>query len=155
MADIQKYIFQVICCAFVCAILNFLVQETKFQEIIKMINALILTLTIIQPIGDLNFDKMLQYDISYIEDAAYYRDIGEGQAQKALKQRIKEELETYILAEAKETNSEVTVEVMVGQDLTPEKVYLHGKVTPSAKQHLESFLTSQLSVAKENQIWTG
>lgn len=155
MAQIYKFIFQVICCAFICAILNRLLAETRFQPIIKLVGALVLTLMIIQPILNYDFGQQLSLDLPLVEDAAYYRNIGEEEAQRILQQRIKEELETYILAEAKERHADITVDVIIGEENLPEKIYLYGKVSPETRNDLGSFLESNLSVPKENQIWTG
>lgn len=155
MKALGEFAFRIVCCAFISSTLNCIIQDAKLKEFIKLISALILTLTILQPIKSLDLPSMLDLGVTYQEDGIYYRDTGKIQTQKAIRQRIKEETEAYILAEAHQINADIAVTVTVGEDSLPKRVYFQGKLTPSAKTHLESFLESTLSIAKENLIWTG
>ena len=155
MAEIREFAFRVICCAFICSVLNCFVQETKLREMIKLMCAFVLALTVIGSIVDLDLSALLNWETSYQKDAYAYRNMGEAQTQRAMKQRIKEEVEAYILAEANQINADISIEVTVGEEYLPSKVYLRGEITPQAKKHMKQFLESTLSLAKENQIWTG
>lgn len=155
MKEIGEFAFRVICCAFIGSILNCIIQDTKLREIIKFISALLLTLTILEPITSLDYSEILDLEVSYVDDAVYYQNTGITQTKKILNQRIQDEIEAYILTEAHQIGADLTVEITIGEDSLPQKVFLHGKITPSAKLHLEHFLESTLAIAKENQIWTG
>lgn len=155
MQEIRDFIFGIICCAFICSVLNCLVEKNGHHELIHLLSGLGLTLVIITSVTDLDLGTLLSWDISFQEDANYYSNIGEEQARRALQQRIKEETEAYIQAEANQQNVDLAVNITIGAENLPDKVYLHGNVPPSVKAHMECFLEENLSVSKENQIWTG
>ena len=64
--------------------------------------------------------------------------------------------EAYILEIAGQLSASVTVEVSVGGDSipVPQSVRLDGAVTPYAKSRLQTIISEELGISKENQIWT-
>ena len=69
---------------------------------------------------------------------------------------INQRLETYILDKADVWGTALTVSFQnYGENMMPEQVVLRGKVSPYVKAQLQQSITSDLGIAKENQIWIG
>ena len=69
---------------------------------------------------------------------------------------IKQALEAYILDEVRRLECQLTVEVILSEEELPipQQVRLTGDISPYNRQKLSNFLSEQLGVAREEQIWT-
>lgn len=155
MDSFREYVLAVVASAMICAVISNLFQNSSLKELVRLLGGLMLTLTVIKPITDIDFSALSQWELPYMQDAAYYRKQGEVQADEAISERIKAETEAYILAEAERMKAKIQVEIMLNEDCIPYKADLRGNISPVVRQHMQTFLETTFAIAKENQIWTG
>lgn len=155
MDGVREYIVSVVTAALICGILSCLIQNTGGKELMKLLCGLFLTITVMRPVADLDFNALSSYTISYRLEGEHMAAQGENLARETMAGIIKNKSETYILDKAAEWRADVSVEVVVSEDLVPVSARLSGKISPYLKQRLENTLESDLGIAKENQIWTG
>lgn len=155
MATFQQYILSVVAAASICGILSSLVRNTSANALVNLVCGLILTLTVIRPIADIDLSVLETWESSFKQDASYYRDLGTEEVKQAISERIKAESEAYVLAEATRLNADISVEILLDEESIPKLVYLRGNISPSARQQMEAFLETGFAISKENQIWTG
>lgn len=155
MAFFREYLLSVTAAAIICAVIPRLIPKSKPRELVKLLGGLLLTLTILRPIAQVDLSIVSEFEIPFAADASYYRSMGEKEAETALAECITEKTEAYILAEAERLQAQIHVTVMLDEENLPCEVILDGNASPSARERLEAFLESNLAITKEHQIWTG
>lgn len=155
MGSLRAYILSVICAAVICGILQMLVPKGTVSTLIKVITGLVVVITALSPfINEEIFRWDLQFD-RIVSDGSAAITAGQDAASELLKERIKEETESYILTKASAMGITLAAEVEVASDFpnAPERVILNGNVSPYGKQQLTSYLSSELGIPEENQKW--
>lgn len=157
MDALREYLIGVIAAALLCGIVTSLI-DTKgaLGFSIKLIAGLLMLLSVVRPWVSLSMDNLLGWTDHVIADGSDYVASGQMMAEDVYRAGIKEQLEAYIVDEAKTFGCELSVEIILsGGDVpVPEQVRLKGDVSPYAKQSLTNFLTQQLGIDREDQIWT-
>lgn len=155
MEGLRQYAISVVAAAMICGVLSSLLQNSAAKELVKLLCGLFLTVTVISPLVDIDFDALMEFSFPYTQEAEYVAARGENMARETIADIIKTETEAYILDKAAELNTELTVEVTVSDDRIPVSAVLSGDISPYARQQLENILQRDLGIAKENQVWTG
>lgn len=154
MEALRQYIFSVTAAAVICAVITHISTGAgKSSAIIKLLCGLFLTFAVIRPIADIQFEELSDYTLSISDDAQEAIHAGEDFASGALSAVIKQETEAYILDKASSLGADVGVDIVLDNDAIPKEVYLTGDISPYAKQKLQQFLSQELGIAKEYQIW--
>ena len=143
--------------ALVCAIISDLIQDPVSNAIVKMISGMILTITILAPIGSLDFSSFYDFDISIADAASAAADEGFALSREALYSRIKLETESYIQEKAETMNIDICAEISLSnEDLpVPVSAVISGSVSPFEKQQLQELMETDLRITKENLVWIG
>lgn len=155
MDGLRQYIICVVAAALMCSILMSLVRDGFAKELIRLICGLVLTLAVIHPFSKLDFDTFADVPLSFLQNAEGVSSEGQRLAKEAMADIIKAESEAYILDKAAEWNAELTVDIIISNDQTPERAILSGEISPYVRSCMEAMLESDLGITKENQIWTG
>lgn len=155
MESLRQYVISIICAALICSILIGIVPKGTSKELLRMLCGLFLTLTVIQPISRIELDTIFQFYTSFADEAKDAASAGEEMAADAIADSIKGQLETYILNKAEVMNTQISVNVTIGEDYLPISAKLSGKISPYTRRQLETILESDLGITKENQLWTG
>ncbi len=115
-----------------------------------------MVLSVISPWVSISVEELLDWKDEIAMDGAYYMSAGVKEADGAYRQRIKEQVEAYILDEAEALDCALTVNVTLSNDELPipEKATIAGNVSPYAKKVLSSIMAEQLGIEQEAQIWT-
>jgi len=155
--DIRQYLLTVIAAAILCAVVNTIMENKgTLTAIIKMLTGLFLAVTVLSPLISVQLSDFSAYmqGLDNTADEAVSR--GEEMAQDAAAAIIIEKTEAYILDKAASLELDIEVEVRLGSanPLIPDTVYLRGSVSPYAKKRLCQFITDDLGIPEENQIWT-
>lgn len=131
-------------------------EKGSLAALTKLICGLFLAFTLIQPLASLNLSGITDWTVQYEMDAERAVAEGESRTRKALNELIKQRTRSYILDKAQALNAVLEVEVTLSDDdiPVPVKVRLSGKVSPYAKGRLQSIMTEELGIEKENQVWT-
>ena len=157
MEGLRQYIISVVTAAIICGIITGLAPKGTVREMVKMLCGLFLALTVIRPIARIDDFDLSDFGLSYGLDAKAAAVMGEDFSREAMADIIKAETEAYILDKAAELNVTMEADVTLSQEDIPVPVAVHlsGDISPYAKQQMERFLTEDLGIAKENQLWTG
>ena len=155
MDTIRQYVLSVICIVICCGVLQLAVPKGTVGTLFRVISGLAVTITVLSPL--LN-GKMLYWNYQFdriVSDSTIAISEGQNIASDLLKQRIKEETESYILTKASDLNVEMDVDVNLASDYpnTPVAVTMKGKISPYAKQRLATYIANDLAIPGENQIW--
>lgn len=154
MESVKRYLLSVICAAIACAIVASMTDKKGAKgSLVKLITGTFLVVTVISPIASLKIEELAIFTADIQEDAASAAAMGQEMAEESMAAYIKAETEAYILDKATTLNAVVTAEVILGEDLNPESVILTGEIAPYARFRLESILTEDLGISKENQQW--
>lgn len=154
---LRGYLFGVLSAALLCALVTRLMGEKgTLATLTKLIAGLFLAFTVVRPLAEIDLSGLTDWTLQYEDEAARAVAAGESQTRNALAGLITERTQAYILDKAQALNTVLEVEVKLSDDdiPVPVKVRLSGKVSPYAKGRLQSIITEDLGIEKENQIWT-
>lgn len=157
MSAIAEYLLSVTGAAIISAVvLRMLEVKGSAASIAKMLTGIFMALTVIGPITQVRISDLLDLFPEISVDARQAVAQGESSAKNALAESISTQVEAYILDKATQLGVRLTVEVELSQDTfpVPVSVRLHGNISPYAKTRLQSILSDDLGIEKENQIWT-
>lgn len=158
MELVKNSVFSVICAALiVAAIMGFTDPKSATGGLIRLVGGVFLAMTLMQNVLRIDYTVFLTGIRAISADAQEITDSGKSSASQMMRRIIKEETEAYILDKAGAFGAEVTVEVTLSTDEIPVPVCvrLQGKVSPFAKQRLQTLIEADLAIAKEDQIWIG
>ena len=156
MTWLRDYLMSMICASMICALLvRFVKSKGMAHALLKMLCGLFLTYTVIKPLPafkTLDFSGGIP---DYAAKAQQAADMGVDLSRNALRQSIKDQIESYILEKARQLELDVQVEVDILADEipVPKAVSVYGKVSPYAKQKLSAVIEKDIGVSMENQKW--
>lgn len=155
MDDLREYVISVVSAALTCGILSRLIQKDTAKELARLLSGLFLVLTVISPLKQIDIDLLMQFPLSYKQEAEEAANLGKEMASEAYSDVIKTHSEAYILDKAAALNAKLSVEITVSDAYAPVQAELCGEISPYARTALEIYLESDLGITKENQIWIG
>lgn len=156
MEEIRGYVLGIFCAAMICAVAKMLIgKEGPVAGAVCMAAGVFMILSVVRPWTTL---KMPDWDLmaeGYTQQAQEICTQAQIQAQDALRVSIKQRTEAYILDKAESLGAQLVVEVSVeGAEIpVPGAVRISGRITPYAKQMLETMLTQELGIEPEEQTW--
>jgi len=152
---LQEYILSVICIAVICGVLQFLVPKGTSTVLTKIISGLVVTITVLSPlVNEQMFDWDYQFDRIVLESTDAVAE-GESTAMDLLKQRIKEETETYIITKASDLGVKMTANIELSSEYpnVPIAATMNGKISPYARKQLSACIAADLGIPEDKQIW--
>ena len=158
MNAIRSYLLSVTAAAMICAVVRYLIgKKGTGAGIIRVICGIFLTVTMISPLAEISLDHWSDYAADLSSDAEDAVDRGKEITRQAMDQVIKQQAEAYILDKAEKLDAEVTAEVIngTGELPAPERIILHGRVSPYVRKRLEEEIFKDLGVSEECLVWTG
>lgn len=156
MDNVKQYLLSVISAALICSIANSLLQKKgTYQTILKLICGIFLALTVIAPITNIKLADFSNYSNMLSVDALAVVNAGTDAAKSEIEQIIKQKTEAYILEKAAILGTNIMVDVTLNEDTppVPSRVTITGNISPYAKHTLQQYITNDLAIAEENQIW--
>lgn len=156
MGEIKGYLLSIIAAAVICGIVTRLIGEKGTQgAMVKLIAGLFLTFTVINPVVKMDINGLTDFADVYSDAGSQAAAAGEQMSADALRASIKARTEAYILDKAAGLELNLEVEVTLSEDdiPLPASVRLSGKTSPYAKLRLQSMITQELGIEKENQVW--
>lgn len=156
MDGLREYVLSVVAAAVLCAILSSIAEKSgSAGKVLHLVCRLFLTFTVISPVAEIPLDGWQDLSAQWEAEAAMAVQAGEEAYQDSLEAVIRSQVESYILDKARQLGAEISVEVLLDENQIPEEVVISGRISPYLKGELERYLTSQLGIAKERQIWIG
>ena len=124
-------------------------------SIIKLVCSLFLSFSVIRPIAQIRVEEFSLYSSGILDRSEEAAAIGKEISDDAISRIIKQETQAYILDKAASLGADIDAEVILssGEPPVPTEIYIKGTITPYAKTRLQSILSGDLGIAKENQIW--
>ena len=155
MDGIRSYLLSVILVAVICSLLPELLREGTVRTLVKTACALVLTVTVLKPLGNISLDFTEVFP-SFQDSAVFAAEEGENLAADVTREVIKERSEAYILDKAAQLGVEIRVEVELLREppYSPAAVRISGAVSPQARGALEELLADEFQIPKEAQEWT-
>lgn len=157
MDGIREYLIGVVAAALLCGILTSLTGTKGTVGIaVKLVSGLLMLLAVIRPWTSISFDGLFGWAEDITADGTGFVASGEMMADEVYRASIKQQMEAYIVDEAKALNCNLVVEVILSDDEmhVPVQVRLTGEVSPYARQTLTSMMTERLGIKREDLIWT-
>ena len=154
MDDLRQYIVSVVAGACICGIALGLLPESGTRTILKLLCGMFLAVTVLRPVSNLEIEDFLAFDQILADNASQTAAMGEAYSEKLFRQRIKEETAAYILDKADAMGVKIIAEVGLDEKGIPALVRLSGNLSPYHREVLEGYISRNLSISKENQIWT-
>ncbi len=156
METIRQCIISITAAGLICGCISAMVSKKGvYGTIIKLLTSIFMVLTVISPWTNLKFPDYSDFweDMS-ANSSAVVLD-GTKMAQEATIGIIKANAEAYILDKATALGLDVDVEVSVDSTsaLIPDGVVITGAVSPYLKTQMQQYITENLGIPKENQIW--
>ncbi len=149
----KEYIFSLILCAFVSAIVLQMVSDTRQKKLIRLVCGVVLIISILRPLSTLPVENLFSIPQWNQRAAENYIEEGKKTASEARGRYIKSACEAYILYKAKAMDADVTARVFLNEELIPVSAEMEGESDPSVQMQLENILTEDLGIPKENQKW--
>lgn len=156
MESVRGYILSVICVGILCALVQLLVTGSgSVQSVIRFVSGIVLSVCVITPALDLeNIELNTMFD-TILADRQWIVEEGKQAAANELSQSLKEQTQAYILSKADAMGMAVRVDVTVSNTVPPipESVTIIGSVSPYGKMQLSQYISTELGIEKEHQIW--
>lgn len=157
MEELRAYLLGVVAVAIVCGILTKLTDPKSTVGVtVRLAAGFLLLLSVVRPWSELPVENLLDWTDAISADGAAYVALGEMEAEESYRAGIIERTQTYILDEARALHCDLQVEVtLTAEQLpVPKTVRLSGDVSPYARQAINTMLTEQLGIEREDIIWT-
>ncbi|MBE6925294.1 MAG: hypothetical protein E7461_00480 [Ruminococcaceae bacterium] len=156
MEGLRTYILSVVASAVICSGLRALFGEKgSTASLLRTICGIYMAFVLVSPLRNVDFSIYSDYFTGFMEEAQTAVLDGENVALKELRERIKEETESYILDKAVSLGADVSVEVSLAGSTppAPNKITIKGAVSPYVKKVLSRYIKEQLGIPEEAQIW--
>ena len=153
---IRQYLIGVTAATLICGIIRALFPDKgTIGTVIKTLLGIAMILVAVGPWTSVSVNSLYTWkeDISF--DAQNIVRDAEDNVKEETRQRITEQVRSYILVKTDSLGAQVDVQVDVsnGEMPVPCAVKIVGAVSPYAKQVISQMLTSDLGIDKEAQIW--
>lgn len=114
-----------------------------------------MTITVISPVIRIQISDFSEYLDGISSDGSQIVEEGQQIAEQQYRAVIKQQTEAYILDKATSLGAELEAEVTLSENTppVPVSVKIKGAVSPHARQVLQDYLSSQLGISKEHQLW--
>lgn len=158
MEAIGRYILSVTAASILLGIAQTLVgKKGGSAALVRLLGGLFLTFTVIAPLADVDLDAAFDAPWDFTQQGSDIAAQGEDITRDKLQSIIKQRCEAYILDRANTLRTQLEVEVTLSQDdiPIPIAVRLRGSISPYAKMSLQAWLSDDMGIPKENQIWIG
>ncbi len=156
MEALREYLLSVTAAAIICAVLGRLLpQKGTASAMGKLLMGAFLAFTVLSPWTKIRIDQLTDFTLDLGAQASQAVAQGQLQTNSALQDIIKKETQAYILDKAEALGLTLSVQVQLSQDPVPKPiaVCLEGPVSPYAKSRLQTIISQDLGIPKEQQIW--
>ena len=158
MEKVSQYLLSVIAASIICGLVNSLLEKNKtVASISKLLTGLILLLTVLRPLININVTSIFTFSQSAHAEA---QEVIESALSISVKQQsdlIKSKTEQYIIENANSLGANISVCVALDNrnHNVPCAVQITGAVSPYIKAQLTQTIEKDLGIPREAQTWTG
>ncbi len=155
MSVLEDFIYRILCCVVLYSILSSLFPEGQIKRQLQIIFGIFLTVILLSSAVDYELPDFEGVMEDFLQQAQTASAAGEAYALQQRHNIIKETLEAYILDKADAYGCNLSVSIEVNDDGYPACVYLWGDIPSDKQRKMESMLSQELGIAKEDQQWNG
>lgn len=156
MSSIANYLFGVIGVCVIASIARLLLSGSKhYKTLGNTIVGVFLILSVLSAVVEIDWSADNKLLMNYTADYNRISEEADAYQAQALRERIKQQTQAYIWNKAKELGLNVEIEVRLSETYpyAPCGINILGHVSPYAKSQLSSYLSSELGIPKEAQVW--
>lgn len=156
MDRIRGYILSVICAAIICSVINSMIgSKTTHGTIIRLLSGIFMSVALISPLVNIRLTDYTDNFSAIQANGTQLVSTGQNLAYEQLHSIIKSQTEAYILDKAASMDIVLDVEVKLNQNDPPIpcEVKITGAISPYSKESLSRYITNNLGIAKEDQVW--
>lgn len=155
MQQLGEYVLSLTAGAVICSILLSLLQEGTGQQLLRIVCGVYLSVTALLPLTGWSLPELEGILRDHVPEAEAAATMGEDMAFQQRQVLIKQELEAYLLDKAAGMDAKITPEVFLDETGTPVSIRISGAVSAPVQAALETVISQELGIAKEDQKWTG
>ena len=155
MQQLGQYVVSITALALISGFLLALLQNGAARSLVRLLSGILLIMTAISPLNDVSIPEMTEFAADYFQEGKEAAGQGELIARKERTVRIKKTLEEYICDKAAAMGVNLHVSVSLDELDAPVSIKLIGNHDEKIQQELQSLITKELGIRKENQEWIG
>ena len=156
MSDTGAYLLCIVAAAIICGIATSLVgTKGSLASSLKLICGIFISITLISPLVNIKITDMTDYFDGIKADASDVIEQAEQGTRTEMAERIKQQVQSYILDKAETYGAHLTVEVSVEASglPVPSGVTISGDASPYAKAQLQKLIVENFGISPEAQQW--
>lgn len=154
MSTLRELILPLAAAAVVCSLAVALTPEGKTKAAVRMAAALVLAVAVLRPLMGLNLQDFKVSLESAQREAQAAAALGQETEKNLRRDIIEQELETYIVEQARALGVSLEAQVALDEENRPCGAELTGKtLTGEARRNLEALLTEELGIPAEGQTF--
>ena len=155
MEGLRTYLLSVCSAALLCALIVTLTGEkSAFAKIIKLIAGIFLATVILKPSIEIHLSDWSRLEMELREKSSEAAEAGQRLAMETIAQQASQAVKSRIEQEAAKLGCRIDVTVS-WIDHAPREVVLEGEASPYAKNSITAWITENLGIPGEAQIWIG
>ena len=155
MEHLRQYIASIIFASVLFSLLQNMIRNQTHAALLRILCGLCFTILLIRPLSDRDWKMDLDITQYLSEEGERAAQIGADLTQNAVSRLISEKTAAYIMEQAAQRNTELTVSVEVESNYLPVFAELRGEVSEGVREELTNIIAKDLGIARENQLWTG
>ena len=154
MQQLGQYVVSITSVALISGILLSVLQEESTRSLIRLLSGVILITTALSPLKDAVFPDMTEFAYGFFQEGQEVAAQGSLLAEEERTIRIKEALEEYISDKASAMGADIHISVHLDGAGVPASVQITGDADIGIRWELETLITKELGIRKENQQWS-
>ncbi len=155
MEGIRPYLLSVSAAALVSALIITLVGEkAPCAKIIKLLTGIFLITVILKPTIRIDLTDWKRFERELWETSTEAAEAGERLALEAMAEDASLSAQSLIKKEAEKLGCQLEVTVD-WEALSPKKVTLEGEASPYAKNSIAAWISENMGIPQEAQVWIG
>lgn len=156
MNALREYLMGVVAAALVCGIVNALLPQQQMpRQAMKLLCGMLMALAVVRPWVNISMDDLFGWTADITAQGEVLASQGANLGVQAYLEGITQRLEAYILDEAGELGADIQVKLVLSDGEIPQPVHavISGALSPYAKGKLETLLTQELGISREEIQW--
>lgn len=151
----REYLLAVTVAALVSAIATKLIKNGTIAAVLRLICGIFMAITVVSPWLSIRFDELQDIATIIWADGSGAAQSGENLARETMSQYIIQQTQAYILDKAEALGVSLDVQVSISEEELPVPigVKLSGAVSPYARSVLTQYISDNLGIDTEDQIW--
>ena len=155
MNGIRDYLLSVCCAALLCSVVGILTDgKSAASKLIKLLSGVFLATVMLKPVISIRMSDWKHFESDILEKSKNVVAEGERVALEALEENAAQSAKEIVQQEAEKLGCILDVTVY-WEGESPKEIMLKGAASPYAKNALSQWLTENMGLSREAQIWIG